>query len=87
MSNPIELPSLEEINEMDRQRLQAIEALEISEDSSSVKCQKCGNAVPIVGKLMRKSSRITALQTHLMWAEQHHRYLSRLNHLNSPLPS
>ena len=50
---PFELSSLEELEEMDRQRLQAIESLKISDDS--VKCQRYGNAVPIVGKLTRTS--------------------------------
>jgi hypothetical protein len=36
---------------MERQRLQAIEVLEISDHS--VKCQRCGNTVPILGKLSR----------------------------------
>jgi hypothetical protein len=34
---------------MERQRSQAIESLQISDNS--VKCQRCGIAVPIVGKL------------------------------------
>src|SRR5919199_1365342 len=45
-SDPFEIPSLEEIQEIDRQRLQAIQALEISNDS--VKCQKCGIAIPLL---------------------------------------
>ncbi|MFL6418343.1 MAG: hypothetical protein ACJ71P_02860 [Nitrososphaeraceae archaeon] len=49
MNDPFELPSLQEIEEMERQRSQAIEALQIYDHS--VKCQKCGIAVPIVGKL------------------------------------
>jgi hypothetical protein len=49
LNDPFELPSLEEIEEMERQRLQAIEALEIS--GNSVKCQKYGMAIPIVGEL------------------------------------
>jgi uncharacterized C2H2 Zn-finger protein len=36
---------------MERQRLQAIKALEIY--GNSVKCQRCGIEVPIVGKLNR----------------------------------
>jgi hypothetical protein len=38
--------SLEEIEEMDRRRLQAIESLEISDFDHSVKCQRCGIAIP-----------------------------------------
>jgi hypothetical protein len=49
LNDPFELPSLEEIKEMDRQRFHAIESLHISDHS--VKCQSCGIAVPIVGKL------------------------------------
>jgi hypothetical protein len=37
MTDQIEVPSLEEIEEMDKQRSQAIESLEISGDH--VKCQ------------------------------------------------
>ena len=43
MNVSFELPPLEE---MDSERLQAIEALEVSNDS--VKCQKCGIAVPLL---------------------------------------
>ena len=43
LSESFELPSLEEIDEVERQRSQAIEALEIS--GNSVKCQRCGMAV------------------------------------------
>jgi hypothetical protein len=57
LSNPIEIPSLEEIEAMDRKRSQVIEALEISNDS--VKCQKCGNSVPLLNTLTkRRSNRI-----------------------------
>ncbi|MFL6363787.1 MAG: hypothetical protein ACJ719_01080 [Nitrososphaeraceae archaeon] len=49
MNDPFELPSLQEIQEMDKQRSHAIESLQITDHS--VKCQRCGNAVPIVGKL------------------------------------
>ncbi|MFL6432194.1 MAG: hypothetical protein ACJ71O_00490 [Nitrososphaeraceae archaeon] len=55
MNDPFELPSLEEIEEMDKRRSQAIESLQISDSGDSVKCQKCGIAVPIVGKLTRKN--------------------------------
>ncbi|HZA07232.1 MAG TPA: hypothetical protein VE619_05960 [Nitrososphaeraceae archaeon] len=46
MNDPFELPSLEEIEQMDSQKSQAIEALEIS--NYYVKCQKCGIAVPML---------------------------------------
>jgi hypothetical protein len=46
---------------MERQRLQAIESLEIYDHS--VKCQKRGITVPIVGKLIKpKSNRIGVLE-------------------------
>ena len=41
MSNPIELQSLEQINEMNAERQKAIDALKISDNT--VKCQRCGN--------------------------------------------
>jgi hypothetical protein len=44
----VELPSLEEIEEMDKQRSKAIESLEISDDGGHVKCQGCGNLQPII---------------------------------------
>jgi hypothetical protein len=54
--NYVELPSLEEIAEMDKQREYAIDSLEISDDSTQVKCQNCGLAMPIVGGLTRPHS-------------------------------
>ena len=60
MNDPFELPSLEDIQEMDKQRL-VIEGLEISNDS--VKCQQCDTAVPMLRTLTKpKSNRIDALQ-------------------------
>jgi len=48
---------LEQIEQMEKQRSQAIESLDITDHS--VKCQKCGIAVPIVGKSTRtKNDRI-----------------------------
>jgi hypothetical protein len=74
LNDPFELPSLEEIEEMDRQQLQAIEALEISESGNSVKCQRCGMAVPIVGKLSRPhNDRVAILQRRIKWIENHSR--------------
>jgi hypothetical protein len=78
LSNPLPLPSLEEIEKMERQRSQAIESLEIS--GNSVKCQKCGVAVPIVGKLTMNTSssgnaRIVTLQLRLKWLERHYKTL------------
>ena len=55
---------------MERQRLQAIESLYIS--GNSVKCQKCGTAVPIVGKLSRPhNDRISVLQKRIKWIENY----------------
>jgi hypothetical protein len=53
------IQSLEEVEEMDRQRSQPIKSLQISD--SSVKCQKCGIDIPIAGKLTKptKSSNRT----------------------------
>jgi hypothetical protein len=68
LNDPFELPSLEEIEEMDAQRLQAIELLQITDNS--VKCQKCGIAVPIVGKLSKpNSNRIAVLEKRIKWLE------------------
>jgi hypothetical protein len=70
LSNPIELPSLQEIDEMDRQRLQAIEALEISD--GKVKCQKCGNAFPLLSTSSKPNSvRIRFLKQHLRSLERY----------------
>jgi hypothetical protein len=46
LSNPIEVPSPAELDEIDRRESQAIESLEISNDS--VKCQKCSIALPLL---------------------------------------
>jgi hypothetical protein len=72
LNDPFELPSLEEIEEMDRQKSQAIESLEIFDHS--VKCQKCGIVVPIVGKLTKpKSNRIEILEKRIKWLENYRR--------------
>jgi hypothetical protein len=64
LNDPFELQSIEEIEQMERQRLQAIEALEIS--GISVKCQKCGMAVPLLKRLTKpRSNRIDALQKQI----------------------
>ena len=78
LSYPIEfpLPSLGEIEQIDRLRAQAIEALEIS--GNSVKCQRCGIAMPLLKRLTKsKSKRITTLQYRIKWLEQgtHYYYL------------
>ena len=72
MNDAFELPSLEEIEQMERQRSQAIESLEIFDHS--VKCQRCGNAVPIVGKLNRPhNDRVVILQRRIKWIENYRR--------------
>ena len=63
---------------MERQRSQAIESLQIYDhhhsSSSSVKCQKCGVAIPIVGKLTKlKSDRIRILEKRIKWLEDYRR--------------
>jgi protein-arginine kinase activator protein McsA len=77
LNEPFELPSLEEIEQMERQRSQAIESLEIC--NGSVKCQRCGMALPIVGKLTHRSDRIAVLQKQIKWIEQHYHGLYTLN--------
>ena len=56
--------SLEEIEQMERQRSQAIESLHIS--NSSVKCQRCGHDVPMIGRLSRpQNDRVALLQKRI----------------------
>ena len=70
MNDPFELPSLEEIEQMERQRLHAIGSLELFDHS--VKCQTCGIAVPIVGKLTNTGNdRIAMLQKRIKWIENY----------------
>jgi len=74
LNDPFELPSLEEIQEMERQRLQAIESLQISESGNSVKCQRCGFAVPIVDKLSSPcNDRTVILQRQIKLMENYRR--------------
>ncbi|MFL6412703.1 MAG: hypothetical protein ACJ71K_15865 [Nitrososphaeraceae archaeon] len=71
MNEYFELPSLEEIEEMDRKQSQAIESLHIY-DHHSVKCQKRGIAIPIVDKLARPHyDRIAILQKRIKWIENY----------------
>jgi hypothetical protein len=70
LTGSFELPSLEEIEQMERQRSQTIESLEIC--NGSVKCQMCGIAVPIVGKLTARNDRIAVLQKQIKWIEEHY---------------
>ena len=50
MNDSFELPSLEEIQEMEKQHSLAIEALDISNDS--VKCQRFGISLPMLRALI-----------------------------------
>ncbi|MFL6399641.1 MAG: hypothetical protein ACJ72J_08695 [Nitrososphaeraceae archaeon] len=79
MNDSFELPSLEEIEEMDSQRSQAIESLEIFDHS--VRCQKCNIAVPLLRTLTRpNSNRIGILQKRIKWMENYSR-ISNINDL------
>jgi hypothetical protein len=70
LNDHFELPSLEEIQEMDSQRSQAIESLEIS--GNSVKCQKCGMAIPLLRTSTKsRSNRIDTLEKQIKWIENH----------------
>ncbi|MFL6411982.1 MAG: hypothetical protein ACJ71K_12185 [Nitrososphaeraceae archaeon] len=72
----------EKIEEMDRQRSQEIESLQITDNS--IKCQKCGIAVPIVRKLTARNDRIAVLQKQIKWIEEHYpHHYRRSGNLNS----
>jgi hypothetical protein len=76
LNGHFELPSLEEIEETDRQRLQAFESLQISD--GFVNCQGCGIAVPMLRTLTKpKSNRIAVLQKQIKWIEEHYHYPHR----------
>jgi hypothetical protein len=75
--DPAELPSLEQIKQMDRLRDKALDAVEISifepGELQHVKCQRCSNTVPIVAKLHRpKNDRVVILQRRIKWIEDHY---------------
>jgi hypothetical protein len=71
LNDSFELPSLEEIEQMEIQRSQAIESLQIS--NNSVKCQRYGNAMPIVDKLSRPhNDRVVILQRRIKWMENYY---------------
>jgi hypothetical protein len=71
MSNEKPLPSLEQIAAMENMRKKAIEALEIYDHS--IKCQRCGIAVPIVEgtKSRANAKRITTLELKIRYFEGH----------------
>src|SRR5918911_3177054 len=71
-NNAVVLPSLEEVEQMDKQQQNALESLEISitdyEKTSYVKCQKCGRRIAMFKKLPRSyfvSNRITVLEKQI----------------------
>jgi hypothetical protein len=71
MSNPVPLPSIEEIDSIDRKRQQAVEALEISEAERLVKCQKCGRWVKMLSEPYQpKSDRRMHLQNMVRTLEK-----------------
>jgi hypothetical protein len=73
LNDPFELPSLEEIEQMERQRSQAVESLQISDSGNSVKCQRCALDIPIVGKLPRPhNDRVVILQRRIKWLENYY---------------
>ena len=66
---------------MDKQRSQAIESLQIF--GNHVECQRCGNAVPIVGKLTNTGNdRIAVLQKRIRWMENYS-HISNINNLKA----
>jgi tRNA-dihydrouridine synthase len=71
------LPSLEQIERMEKKRSEAIESLEISD--GRVKCQKCCMAVPSLetSKTTKPNGfRIATLQMKIKWIEEHYNYFS-----------
>src|SRR5689334_20158718 len=61
---------------MERQRSQALDAIEIllseAGEPRHVKCQRCGIAVPIVGKMSRpKNDKVVKLETRQRFMENH----------------
>jgi hypothetical protein len=78
-TDPTELPSLQQIEQMEKQQSQAIQALEISDSGDSVKCQRCGNTVPIIvgSKSINKSTkgtRIDNLEKRIKWLSGYRHY-------------
>lgn len=72
-NNAVELPSLEEIQEMNRQQQKAMLSLEVSDSGKLVKCQKCGRLVSMFTKILKPhsvSNRIVTLQKRIKWAEK-----------------
>ena len=88
-NNAIELPSIEEVEQMDEQQQNALESLEISitdyEKTSYVKCQKCGRRIAMFQKSPRShsvSNRITLLEKRIKQDEirNSHYHISNNNY-------
>ena len=102
-NNVVELPSLEEIEQMDKQQQNALESLEISittitdednnddEKTSYVKCQKCGRRIAMFQKLPRSysvSNRITILEKQIKHNEtRNNHYRNNNNDYNDIMES
>jgi hypothetical protein len=73
-SRAVELPSLAQIEEMDKKRSQAVEALEISDDR--VKCQCCDKQISLLPRNTEKpkSSRVESLTYQIHWLKHSTRY-------------
>ena len=101
-NNAVELPSLEEIEQMDKQQ-NALESLEISittitdddddddEKTSYVKCQKCGRRIAMFQKSPRSysvSNRITVLEKQIKQDEiRNNHYHNNNNDYNDIMES
>ena len=93
-NNAVEIPSLEEIEQMDKQQ-NALESLEISitdyEKTSYVKCQKCGTRIAMFQKSHRSytvSNRITVLEKQIRQDEiRNSHYLINNNDYNDIMGS
>jgi hypothetical protein len=70
LNDPFELPSLEEIKEMEKAAITSIRI--IADIYGFVECQKCGITVPIVWKLTSTNNdRIAILQKRIKWIENY----------------
>ena len=94
-NNAIELPSIEEVEQMDKQQQNALESLEISitdyEKTSYVKCQKCGRRIAMFQKSPRSysvSNRITVLEKQIKQDEiRNNHYPNNDNEYNDIMES
>ena len=94
-NNAVDLPSLEEIEQMDKQQQNALESLEISitdyEKTSYVKCQKCGRRIAMFQKSPRSysvSNRITVLEKQIKQDEiRNNHYPNNDNEYNDIMES